>query len=145
MCGFVVVYGKKGSVLGKKHQIIRAGNLLHHRGPDAGQGYFDNRVGMYFKRLSVVDLSQDASQPFVSDNDKLILVFNGEIYNYKELRIGLEKKGHHFVTTSDTEVLLRMYEEYGDECVNYLRGMFAFVLWNKVTNKLKAFRDRFLG
>jgi len=143
MCGFVVVYGKKGSVLGKKHQIIRAGNLLHHRGPDAGQGYFDNRVGMYFKRLSVVDLSQDASQPFVSDNDKLILVFNGEIYNYKELRIGLEKKGHHFVTTSDTEVLLRMYEEYGDECVNYLRGMFAFVLWNKVTNKLKAFRDRF--
>ena len=143
MCGFVVVYCGKGGILEKKSKIIDAGNLMSHRGPDDAKGYFDNSIGMYFRRLSILDLSSNASQPFTSESGELVLVFNGEIYNYRELKTSLEKKGHRFFTSSDTEVLLKVYEEYGDSAVNYLRGMFAFVIWNKSTGELKAFRDRF--
>jgi len=117
---------------------------LAHRGPD-GEGLWQNETGHVLfghRRLSVIDLSGTAAQP-MSYIDRYTIVYNGEIYNYIELRAELEKKGYHFHTQSDTEVILAAYDFYADECVEYFDGMFAFAIWDDREKELFAARDRF--
>jgi asparagine synthase (glutamine-hydrolysing) len=114
--------------------------VLDHRGPD-GEGHFvDGSVGLYHKRLAIIDLVSGA-QPMTSE--AVTIVFNGEIYNYVELREQLRQRGHSFRTTSDTEVILRMYQEYGERCVEQLNGMFAFVIHDRSRDLVLAARDHF--
>lgn len=117
-------------------------NMIYHRGPDDSGYLTDKGFGMGFRRLSIIDL-RDGHQPLSNENKTIWIVFNGEIYNYKQLREMLVKKGHQFRTQSDTEVIVHLYEDYGRNCVRYLRGMFAFVVWDKEKRRLFASRDFF--
>lgn len=117
-------------------------NLLYHRGPD-DQGYFrDEHVQFGFRRLSIIDLDA-GHQPLAYENERYILMFNGEIYNYIELREMLIKQGACFSTQSDTEVIVALYAQVKEECVNYLRGMYTFVIWDRQEKKLFGARDHF--
>lgn len=115
---------------------------LAHRGPNGSGLYTDGSVGLGHRRLSVLDLSQAGSQPMYAEDRSVVLVFNGEIYNFAEERIHLEQRGYTFHSRSDTEVLLHLYEEYGPSCVERLRGMFAFAVHDKKRNILFIARDR---
>jgi asparagine synthase (glutamine-hydrolysing) len=116
---------------------------MQHRGPDDEGFYTDHNVGLGFQRLSIIDLS-GGHQPMSNEDDTLWITFNGEIYNFQSLRETLEKTGRHrFKTHSDTEIILHLYEEHGQRCVEYLRGMFAFAIWDKKNEALFLARDRF--
>ena len=116
-------------------------DTLIHRGPDDEGFYIVNGVGLGHRRLSIIDLSA-GHQPMSNEDDTVWVVFNGEIYNYPELRALLEKKGHVFKTRSDTEAIIHLYEEEGEECFRLLRGMFAIALWDERKRKLVLGRDR---
>lgn len=117
--------------------------LLRHRGPD-GCGYFTNgAVSLGHRRLAVIDLSDAAAQPMANEDDTLHLVINGEIYNYIEKSVELRAKGHRFRSSSDSETLLHLYEEYGNDFLDHVNGMFSFILWDKKRNRLVAAVDRF--
>ncbi len=139
MCGIVGIINK-GEV-SPDFQILKTmADKIHHRGPD-GEGHFIKKnVGFYHKRLSIIDLAQ-GKQP-MSSNGKTI-IFNGEIYNYLELRETLKERGYTFETNSDTEVILKMYEEYGKGCVDLLNGMFAFLLYDEIKSTMLVARDHF--
>lgn len=141
MCGLVGFIDKTEQ--SKKKKIIKEMNdTIIHRGPD-GEGYFiDNGIAMGFRRLSIIDLN-NGNQPLFNETNDLVINFNGEIYNYQELRTELEKKGHKFKTNSDTETIIHGYEEYHEDIVNKLRGMFAFVIWDTKKQTLFAARDPF--
>ncbi len=133
-----------GAVTTKGEDVKRMTRLLRHRGPD-NTGYFnsqDRGVYLGFNRLSIVDLSDKANQPIFNEDKSLVLVLNGEIYNYQELRSELEKKGHIFKSNTDTETVVHLYEEYQNDCVRYLRGMFAFAVWDEKKQHLLLARDR---
>jgi len=115
---------------------------IYHRGPDDDGLYMSRNVGLGFRRLSIIDLST-GHQPLSNQNDSVYIVFNGEIYNYLEQRQKLIQKGYIFKTTTDTEVILHLYEEYGVHCLQYLRGMFAFAIWDSNKQQLFCARDRF--
>lgn len=117
-------------------------NKLSHRGPDSNGFYVDGPIAMGINRLAVMDPSRKADQPMLSQDSDFILIFNGEIYNYKNLRTQLEKKGFSFSTNCDTEVLLALYRLKGEACLSELRGMFAFAVWNKREQSLFVARDR---
>lgn len=139
MCGFVGILNKDQrevdiNLLGRMAQTI------HHRGPDEDGIFAEKNIAFFHKRLSIIDLST-GQQP-MTYND-CTLVFNGEIYNYIELRNELIKRGHKFRTTSDTEVILHLYVEYGDDFVNLLNGMFAFIIFDKSKKRLYIARDHF--
>jgi len=114
--------------------------VIRHRGPDDEGFYVEDPVGLGMRRLSIIDL-QGGHQPMPNGDRSLWVVFNGEIYNFQEIKGELEKKGHRFQTRSDTEVILHSYEEYGKDCVKRFRGMFAIALWDKKEKKLILFRD----
>lgn len=136
MCGICGVVG-----VSDKELIKRMTDVVSHRGPD-DEGYFlDDDVSLGHRRLSIIDL-KGGHQPMHNEDESIWIVFNGEIYNYLDLRGYLEKKGHRFYTSSDTEVIIHAYEEFGDECVKKLRGMFAFAIWDMEQKKLFAARDR---
>ena len=116
-------------------------NTLKHRGPDNIGTYSDDNVFLGHTRLSIIDI-ESGNQPIFNENSNMCIIFNGEIYNYLELKKELEEKGHQFRTDSDTETILHAYEQWGDKCVNYLRGMFAFAIWNKNDKILFLARDR---
>jgi asparagine synthase (glutamine-hydrolysing) len=116
-------------------------DAIVHRGPDDEGFYVTGQIGLGFRRLSIIDLS-GGHQPLANENDTVWIVFNGEIYNYQALRTELVAKGHIFKTKSDTEVIVHLYEEYGPECVQKLRGMFAFAIWDSVKKTLFLARDR---
>ena len=139
MCGFVGLINKPNIKVDCRLLKIMA-DTLSHRGPDDEGGFIDNNIGLYHKRLSIIDLNS-GHQPMSFGN--YTLVFNGEIYNYLELREELKSKGHKFVTKSDTEVIIRMYDEYGIESINLLNGMFAFLLYDKKEQKIVVARDHF--
>lgn len=135
MCGIAGAIGYSPIVVRK---II---NAQKHRGPD-GQGFFSDGVcSLGHRRLAIIDLSKKASQPMTSEDDNLVITFNGEIYNYKELRQEL-KTHHHFKSESDTEVILHLYEDLGEKCLSKLRGIFAFAIWDRKNRTLFAARDR---
>jgi asparagine synthase (glutamine-hydrolysing) len=115
---------------------------LESRGPDSEGSYLDGSVALGHRRLAIIDLSEKSAQPFIDEANGLALVFNGTIYNYPELRKRLQAKGHHFVSSGDTEVILKAYAEWGVECLQYLHGMFAFALWDKKLHQLFVARDR---
>ena len=117
------------------------GDTLTHRGPDGGGLYTAGALGIGMRRLSIIDL-KTGDQPMANEDRSVWVVFNGEIYNYRELTAKLLAKGHRFGTTSDTEVLVHLYEEYGEKCVDWLRGMFTFALWDQARRRLLLARDR---
>lgn len=136
MCG---ICGQVNSN-GVTREIVQAmTDVLSHRGPDDQGVYFDNVVGLGHRRLSIIDLSS-GQQPIHNEDCSLWIVFNGEIYNYQELRIQLAES-HQFTTDSDTEVILHLYEEMGERCVEKLRGMFAFAIWDAQKSSLFLARD----
>ena len=117
-------------------------NKLARRGPDSNGKWLDGAIGFGHQRLSIIDLSSSGSQPMIDSLLKLTLVFNGTIYNYKQLRSRLIGKGYSFFSSSDTEVIIKAYHYWGEDCVNHLDGMFAFAIWDKPSKKLFIARDR---
>ena len=114
-----------------------------HRGPDSEGKFIDTKAALGFRRLSIIDLSEDGSQPMTNEDNSIAIVFNGEIYNYKQLREELINRGHIFKSHADTEVLIHGYEEYGHELPQKLRGMFSFLIWNSNTEEIFCARDFF--
>ncbi|MBS7263177.1 MAG: asparagine synthase (glutamine-hydrolyzing) [Eubacteriales bacterium] len=136
ICGFTDKIEDREAVLDRMMERIT------HRGPDSSGKYLTDEVAMGFRRLSIIDLA-DGSQPMHNEDGTLTITFNGEIYNYRELRERLLQSGHVFSTRSDTEVLLHLYEEKGEDMLTDLRGMFAFAIWDEKTSTLFAARDYF--
>lgn len=137
MCGIT----GKISARGVSRELIESmAATLSHRGPDEAGTYVDRGAGLGHRRLSVIDLSH-GRQPIANEDETLWIVFNGEIYNYQDLRSDLVERGHQFRTDTDTEVILHLYEEYGPSCLKYLRGMFAFAIWDSKREQLFAARD----
>jgi asparagine synthase (glutamine-hydrolysing) len=116
-------------------------DAMVHRGPDAGASHIDRNVGLGHRRLSIIDLAASV-QPMSNEDGSIWIVFNGEIYNFQELRADLVSKGYRFKTSGDTEVIIHLYEELGEECVTKLRGMFTFAIWDTRTGTLFVARDR---
>ncbi len=136
MCGIV------GFSWRDEKLVKRMADTIRHRGPDQEGLYCDEGVSLGHRRLSIIDLSDHGRQPMANEDGSLRLVFNGEIYNFKELRDDLIRRGHTFASRTDTEVILHAYEEYGTEAVHKLRGMFAFALWDSRRRWLWLVRDR---
>ncbi|HFK1762212.1 asparagine synthetase B [Bacillus wiedmannii] len=144
MCGFVGCLHENSREFSTKEMMQFKGmnSMIHHRGPD-DEGYFrDEHVQLGFRRLSIIDLAA-GHQPLTYENERYVIVFNGEIYNYIELREMLLKKGATFSTQSDTEVLIALYAHVKEKCVDYLRGMFAFIIWDREEKQLFGARDHF--
>ena len=140
MCGFV---GFIGNVDAREEVLVNMMNTIVHRGPDSAGKYMDDTIAMGFRRLSIIDLSEVGDQPLYNEDRSLVLTFNGEIYNYQELRQELLEAGHHFTSNTDSETLIHGYEEWGEGLVDRLRGLYAFVIWNQKTKKLFGARDMF--
>ncbi|NOY63557.1 MAG: asparagine synthase (glutamine-hydrolyzing) [Gammaproteobacteria bacterium] len=138
MCG---IAGLVGNRWGDQHGVKRMLNALTSRGPDDEGLEVKSEATLGQRRLSIIDLS-GGHQPIANEDRSIWLVCNGEIYNYQQLRSDLQAKGHTFSTHSDSEVIIHLYEEYGEQCVNYLRGMFAFAIWDDNKKRLFAARDR---
>ena len=126
-----------------KKLINRMCKVISYRGPDQKGIYTDKDISLGHLRLSIIDLSEKGKQPMQNEDDSIQIVYNGEIYNYLELRGDLEKKGHIFRSHTDTEVLIHAYEEYGVDCLNRLNGMFAFAIWDSNKKEIFIARDRF--
>jgi len=141
MCG-IAGFTCFSSAAGDNSLLERMGQVIIHRGPDAGGEYLDENVGLCHRRLSIIDLSAAGNQPMHSSDGKLVIVFNGEIYNFQELRDELILEGYHFTSRTDTEVLLALYQRDGEELVEKINGMFAFALWDREQRKLFMARDR---
>ena len=139
MCGIAGLSLKQSPV--SEELLHTMGNTLAHRGPDHVGIYAAAKMGFVHSRLSIIDLS-GGDQPFVSEQAGLVLIANGEIYNYIELRAELEAKGHQFSSRSDCETILHAYAEYGDDCLSHLHGMFAFALYDKPRRRLLLARDQ---
>ena len=139
MCGFC---GFTGNVADKKNVIIDMMNKIVHRGPDSAGTHVSDQVTLGFRRLSIIGL-EDGAQPIYNEDKSIVIVFNGEIYNYQPLKEELIAKGHTFYTHADTEVLIHLYEEKKEEMLNDLRGMFAFTIYDSNTDELFAARDFF--
>ena len=121
----------------------RMTDVIAHRGPDQDGVWCDEHVTLGHRRLSIIDLSEAGRQPMPNEDGAVQVVFNGEIYNFAEIRKDLEAKGHVFTSHSDTEVIIHGYEEWGEAVLDRLRGMYAFVIWDKKKNKLFGARDIF--
>ncbi|MGB5224857.1 MAG: hypothetical protein WBN49_06765, partial [Arenicellales bacterium] len=135
MCGIAGIMGSN-----RVDAIKKMTDIMIHRGPDDSGYYHDDDISLGQRRLSIIDINH-GRQPISNEDDTLQLVCNGEIYNSPQLRETLIAKGHRFKTATDVEVILHLYEEYGDDCVKHLRGMFAFALWDSVKRRLLMARD----
>jgi asparagine synthase (glutamine-hydrolysing) len=142
MCGLVGMVGLRGSPVDRSI-VERMATAILHRGPDSNGSYFSGSVGLGFRRLAILDCSATGQQPMMSPDGQVILCFNGEIYNYVEIRKELEDRGHVFRSSGDTEVLLHAYLEWGRECLTKLNGMWAFLIYDVRERKLFGSRDRF--
>ena len=141
MCGICGVYDYEATDWTDRDVLSSMMSAIHHRGPDDSGVYFDGPVMMGMRRLSIIDLSGGA-QPVFNEDRSIVVIFNGEIYNYRALREHLRSRGHIFATASDTEVIVHLYEDAGEECVHELRGMFAFAVWDSRRRRLFLGRDR---
>ncbi|MBT9134713.1 MAG: Asparagine synthetase (glutamine-hydrolyzing) 1 [Firmicutes bacterium] len=142
MCGISGFLDTRLSLDEKKGVLTKMMSAIAHRGPDDFGSFVDDDVALGFRRLSIIDVAA-GHQPLCNEDASLWLTFNGEIYNYLELRAGLIERGHRFATHTDSEVILHLFEEQGIECIKLLRGMFAFVIWDTATKTLYGARDRF--
>jgi asparagine synthase (glutamine-hydrolysing) len=141
MCGIAGILNRKG-ISGEHRALLnKMADVLAHRGPDGDGFYFDETIGLAHRRLSIIDL-EGGKQPLCNEDGTVWVTFNGEIYNYLELRKNLIQKGHSFKTSSDTEVIVHLYEEMGEAFVDQLRGMFAIGLWDGRNKRLLLIRDR---
>ncbi len=147
MCGINgIAYSKNSGRLVDEGRLVAMRDVLHHRGPDDGGVFVDGNIGLGHRRLSIVD-PRHGIQPMhgtrtPTSASNTTIVYNGEVYNHAELRPELAKRGHVFENRSDTETILHLYEEYGRDCVEYLRGMFAFAIWDKAKQEIFIARDR---
>ena len=141
MCGIAGVVQFRGIAV-KQPIIDRMTDVLEHRGPDGRGTWLNKNVGIGHRRLSVIDTSIDGKQPFVDDKNSVVLTYNGELYNFKELRKKLQSLGHVFRSRTDTEVILHSYLEWGRDCLQKFRGMFAFAIWDQHKKELWLARDR---
>ena len=142
MCGFVG-FTNNPKLQDRENILSAMTEAIHHRGPDSDGQYIDENIALGFRRLSIIDLSDDARQPMVSEDENHVMVFNGEIYNFEEIKKDLIAEGFHFKSHSDSEVLLNGYKAYGMEILGKLRGMFAFAIWDKTQEALFIARDFF--
>src|SRR5438105_7049525 len=142
MCGIAGFIDVQRSRDDAEQLIDRMCQIIRHRGPDDQGTWVGDGAALGMRRLSIIDLA-GGHQPIFNEDQSILVVFNGEIYNYRELQQELEERGHHFATKSDTETIVHAYEEYGDDCVKHLRGMFTFALWDRKRQRLLAARDRF--
>src|SRR6266567_2686260 len=138
MCG---ITGVVGSLRTDRATLRRMNDMLCHRGPDGEGSFWSEGIGLAMRRLAIIDVA-GGDQPIFNEDDSICVVYNGEIYNFLELRPELEARGHHFRTHSDTEVIVHAYEEYGADCVERLWGMFALALWDSRRRLLLLARDR---
>ena len=142
MCGIIGLY-KSSPVNDNDWRFVEnASRLLAHRGPDGDGVYRNQNIAFAHRRLSIIDL-ETGQQPISNKNNTAVLIFNGEIYNYREVRADLVARGYEFSTHTDTEVIVHLYEEYGVDCLAHLNGMFAFALWDDIRKRLFIARDRF--
>lgn len=140
MCGITGFVNRNGVTV-DRGVLERMNQAIAHRGPDDDGFYLNEHVGLAMRRLSIIDLAS-GQQPIHNADKTKWIVFNGEIYNYQELRSDLEKRGHRFYTKSDTEAVVHLYDEFGADCLKYLRGMFAFAIWDESQKTLFLARDR---
>jgi asparagine synthase (glutamine-hydrolysing) len=142
MCGIAAIIGFTDKGRERFGKIGQCANLLKHRGPDNQKYIIEPNFAMAHARLSIIDLSEASNQPFTTHDGRFTIVYNGEIFNYKQLKIELQQKGHIFYTEGDVEVLINLYKEFGKDCLQKINGFFAFVLYDKQTNTFFAARDR---
>lgn len=140
MCGFA---GFVGEVENREQVLENMIDTIIHRGPDSSGKFVDEDAALGFRRLSIIDLSESGDQPLYNEDRSKVLVFNGEIYNYQELREELIQAGHTFVSNTDSETLIHGYEQWGEELVYRLRGMYAFAIWDQKAKRLFSARDIF--
>jgi len=138
MCG---ISGVVGSLRSERATLLRMNDALHHRGPDGEGVFWNEHVGLAMRRLAIIDVA-GGNQPIFNEDGQVCVVFNGEIYNFQDLRARLEQRGHRFVTHSDTEAVVHAYEEYGPRCIEHLWGMFALAIWDAREHRLVLARDR---
>src|SRR5581483_7833265 len=143
MCGIagIVEPAASRSAIERRELIQRMCDVITHRGPDDEGFYVDGCAALGMRRLSIIDLAT-GHQPISNEDGSVWIVFNGEIYNYRELRSDLLQRGHRFRTNSDTETIVHLYEELGERCVEKLRGMFGLAIWDLRERKLLLARDR---
>src|SRR5712671_344123 len=140
MCGITGIVRSDGAQIDRE-LLARMNDAIRHRGPDDDGFYFGDGVGLAMRRLAIIDL-KSGQQPIPNSDRTAWIVFNGEIYNYRELRGQIEARGHQFYTDSDTEAIVHAYDQYGADCPKYLRGMFAFAIWDERAKSLFLARDR---
>jgi asparagine synthase (glutamine-hydrolysing) len=141
MCGIAGWIDYRGPRAAVAHLLEQMKTAIYHRGPDEAGSYLDDNAAIGMQRLAIIDLA-GGQQPMSNEDGTLWIVFNGEIYNYPELRPRLEARGHRFLTNSDTEAILHLYEDLGDECATALEGMFAFCIWDTRRRRALLVRDR---
>src|SRR6266478_7495109 len=141
MSGIAGIIGTEQNYLARGVDVHQMCQTIVHRGPDDEGIYARGRAALGMRRLSIIDLST-GHQPVHNEDGSVWVVFNGEIYNFKSLRTSLERQGHRFYTETDTEVIVHLYEQYGERCVDKMRGMFAFAVWDANRKKLLLARDR---
>ena len=143
MCGITgIALSSRSKRQINEAELRRMNDVISHRGPDGEGAFIDGNIGLGHRRLSIVDVAHGA-QPMFNDDRSCVIVYNGEVYNHADYREELITKGHKFQNRSDTETILHLYEEYGRDCVEHLRGMFAFAIWDKRKEELFIARDRF--
>jgi asparagine synthase (glutamine-hydrolysing) len=141
MCGICGIFFNDRSRRAERETLADMNRQLVHRGPDDDGFFVEGNVGLAMRRLSIIDI-KTGHQPISNESNDIWIVYNGELYNHQELRKGLEARGHHYRTHSDTETIVRLYEEYGRDSVKHLRGMYAFAIWDRPKGRLFIARDR---
>jgi asparagine synthase (glutamine-hydrolysing) len=142
MCGISGILNFNNKPV-EKEQLLEMNRLIHHRGPDGSGIFIEDNVGLGNNRLAIIDLREISNQPMFDFDERYVITYNGEIFNYIEIRSELLKKGHKFKTNSDTEVILNSYKEYGEDCLHKLNGMWAFAIWDRKEKTLFCSRDRY--
>ena len=142
MCGIAGMLAADPGAAPDEGAVRRMCDAMVHRGPDDHGYRADGPCALGHRRLSIIDLRPEGAQPMTNEDGSVVIVFNGEVYNFRELRADLERQGHVFASQSDTEAVLHAYEQYGDQALERLNGMFAFALYDKTRNRLLIARDR---
>ncbi|MBO0799068.1 MAG: asparagine synthetase B, partial [Blastocatellia bacterium] len=141
MCGITGIFHYGSDEPVSERILRRMTDVISHRGPDDEGFYLEKRAGLGHRRLAIIDLA-GGHQPIFNEDGTVAVVFNGEIYNYQNLMRHVESRGHRFKTRSDTETIVHLYEEYGEDCVQMLHGMFAFAIWDARQSLMMLARDR---